>query len=146
MSIKHTPSPWNQHPSMDSKEILHCPAVDGIPGFSYRHFTVAKENKIIGVIQFTRHDDTEITYGHPSVENADEAESNFRLVCAAPELLDALKDAETELGLFDALLMEKLMKVGIKDEEFEEVESAMLHLSRKRNLVAAAISKAEGRA
>lgn len=82
--MSHTPGPWVVH-CMTDEAPLKVPEVNGRPGFEYQHFSVgdsAEGSRIAKVEWYS----CSGGFGSPS---HDECVANFRLILAAPELLDA---------------------------------------------------------
>ncbi len=69
--------------------------------------------------------------------------ANARLIASAPELLAALKENQTELALFAALLNEKWIDAKKDGELRKEIESALHLLAFKQKRTAEAINGAK---
>lgn len=105
MNTQHTPGPWKIEGAFNG------------PDFTIR----STDNKVIAVVPFPH-------AGIVEAQNPTEATANADLIAAAPELLEALKEAQK-------LLHPIVMKMKIKDHFHEHNVLA--------NVIVKAIAKAE---
>ena len=85
---KHTAGIWNIHPSsVDAKPYI-VDTHDGEPWIAFSQWIGNDKNNIIASVEMST-----AQGGHGWVRSVEEAKANAQLISAAPDLLEALKDA-----------------------------------------------------
>jgi hypothetical protein len=92
---KHTPAPWSFHPHMGAPSdgsgyVTKC------RNFDAHTVHIGAGEILLASVEAYKHSGPH--NGFPRVSDFDENRANARLMCAAPELLEALKRAEEFLA------------------------------------------------
>ena len=86
--MSHTPGPWVVHCMTDDAPMT-VPEREGNPSFQFQHWTVGDSRAGLRIARIEWYSRT-WGFGSPS---HDESLANFRLILAAPELLEACEAA-----------------------------------------------------
>jgi hypothetical protein len=120
---EHTPGPWNIHRStIDNQPFVVNPGNGDVPWVAFSQ-DIAVDEKVIAEVTMQT-----AKGGWPRVDNVEEAKANARLICAAPELLEALKAMVSANG-------------GVAVMPTQEAKEQNAALAQARS----AIAKAEGK-
>ncbi len=104
---EHTPGPWNIHASsIESQPFIVTPDDGQAPWVAFQQW-VASGNKIVCTTSMQTGKG-----GWPNVESVEEAKANARLMAAAPELLQALKEIVKNCDDGFAVILGSLVEQG----------------------------------
>jgi len=123
-TMKHTPGPWTIHPYSDvGKRRLIEPA-DGSPSFEVSSITIGSGDKIVADVDMFVFSEPK-QGGYLRVDSEAELEANAALICAAPDLLHALKAllARAKRELVDPI---DVWEVAFAEEAIQQAEGARI--------------------
>ena len=114
----HTVGPWGEHSSFPiDTPVQHIGGV----GCDFDSWVgvIATGDKIIGNIEMRAR-----AGGFPQVEDLDEAKANWRLCCAAPDLLEALKKAAKFIAFVERTKATSGAPFGLEQEIEDAIAKA----------------------
>lgn len=118
--VKHTPGPWKVHKQHHRMRVVMQKGEPGQPGYAFRHITSDWHESKSGA----KRGETPSYHGWYEID-----EANARLIAAAPELLETLRECITEYGAL----------------AFRNAEFAHNRLNAISDAARAAIAKATGK-
>ena len=104
MTTNHTSGPWCIHRGYVNAETIKCTDDNG-ESWEFTHTHIGQGEKIIAQVQHQSKDS-----GWPHVHEVEEMWANARLIAAAPEMLEALRELCADTYLADPINADRMSK------------------------------------